>query len=229
MSTLVELIPPPIRAMNHDNNHNQRLETTMWPGDGVLVLIGCGTSELPEYILDHPSNPWRQLVLVDSSRTCMQLLQDRYQPRYTNHELVYLCGDVTRLAQLLEDSHHAQEDGDDDNDANTPPVLVDCVYDKGLLDALLCGEGWDTGVLRLLYQVSRVLHPGGSYLIVSYPLPESTQAFLMHQGQSVGLTNWTFERFEGEYDKDVTSKIQPNSRKRPVVQVSRCIKSSIVV
>ena len=49
----------------------------------------------------------------------------------------------------------------------------DCVIDKSTIDALLCGDDAFLNVARMLKEVSRVLKPGGTYLVISYGKPEN--------------------------------------------------------
>lgn len=70
---------------------------------------------------------------------------------------------------------------------------VDVILDKGLLDALLCGEGWDTDVERLLTGASELLTTtDGMYQLISYKLASSTKTFLAQIGDQVGI-QWDFD------------------------------------
>ena len=136
-----------------------------------ILMVGCGTSRLPDAI--HERFPHAHLLLVDSSTTCIQLLEERY---HANPQITTLCGNVLELSTIL------------------PPEWVqhtDCIYDKGLMDALLCSEGWNGMVETLLYEASTVLDQTmGSYVLVSYQLPPSTRAFIQKEcGEGL---NWTF-------------------------------------
>ncbi|KAL7562513.1 hypothetical protein ACA910_008221 [Epithemia clementina (nom. ined.)] len=191
-----------------------------------MVMIGCGTSNLPHHILNRFNNKKKnnsntpaadddidaswQIILLDSSPTCIQMLQERYRLQYQRSEISYICGDVLDMSKLLLAMQQEQHSEDEQQqheilvqeEINRPSSsssssfllssLVDCVYDKGLLDALLCGEGWNGPVASLLEQVGTVLQPGGSYILVSYPLPSSTKQFLMEQGAQWGLGQWNF-------------------------------------
>ena len=67
------------------------------------------------------------------------------------------------------------------------------VIDKGLMDALLCNDGWDGLVEKLLTGIGSVLDSEhGTYLLVSYKLGRPTKKLLEKVGVSVGL-NWEFD------------------------------------
>ena len=124
-----------------------------------ILLVGCGDSRLPDYFLQQTSPPPR-LTLLDSSPTCIERLQRRYSQYPT---ITCVCGDVMDAVSLLKHDQQA-----------SPCVILD----KGLLDALLCNDGWDTAVTQWFGQAAQVLSQGGKYVLVSYVLPKSTQAFL---------------------------------------------------
>ena len=46
------------------------------------------------------------------------------------------------------------------------------VLDKGTLDALLCGDAAEDDADRMLREVSRVLQPGGVYLMITSQAPQ---------------------------------------------------------
>jgi hypothetical protein len=73
----------------------------------------------------------------------------------------YVCGGATKLSSVL-----------------PPSKLYDVIIDKGLMDAIFCGEGWNGPIESLVRRESgKVLCPGGLYLLASYRLPTSTKEF----------------------------------------------------
>jgi hypothetical protein len=137
------------------------------PPSSHCLVVGCGTSHMPRYLLDRSV---LHLTLLDSSKSCIHLLQERY-----GSSVNYVCGDATSLS-----SHVAE---------------VDVIFDKGLMDALLCGEGWDYTVQRLLQQAQEVLVTEGRYILVSYRLAPSTKDFLLQQ-----------EGWEWEFDINLSTE-----------------------
>ena len=90
----------------------------------------------------------------------------------------------------------ADDDGEnaDENEINSSQQLsFDIIIDKGLTDAILCGEGWDGPLEKVLYESAKILSMGtGRYLLISYQLPSSTKEFLVNVGKDVGL-EWEFD------------------------------------
>lgn len=144
-------------------------------------MVGCGTSRLPEAIWEQSANA--DITLLDSSTTCIQQLKNRY-----GESAQYACGDALRLSKLL-----SNVDGDSS-------LYYDTLVDKGLMDALLCGEGWNGPVQQLLQEAVAVLRPySGRYMLISYRLPTATKDFLASMGQEIGLL-WQFD-CEGSNDR----------------------------
>lgn len=132
--------------------------------EGPTLMIGCGNSRLPDYF----SN--QQVTLLDSSPTCMEALRKRYAHE-TNFD--FICGDVLTMESLLLTNRYYAS-----------------IIDKGLMDAFLCGDDWDNTIRRLLEQASILLN--GTYVLVSYRLPSSTQSYLQEMGNKCGLGEWKF-------------------------------------
>ena len=182
---------------------------SMVPQNGRCLIIGCGNSLLPDVLLQrqNPPGPPKSLVLLDSSPTCLDQLRERYQDTTyakIDTEIDYICGDVTRLSKYFDiDDEYDDNDNDDDDDDNNRRGggLFDIIIDKGLTDAILCGEGWDYLLEKVLYESSKILSKDGSgrYLLISYQLPSSTKDFLIDVGKQVGL--------EWEFDYDLNSKL----------------------
>jgi SAM-dependent methyltransferase len=207
MQTLVDLIP---KSGNDSNGEDNEKSKKTKRKKKRLLMIGCGTSMLPTYIQSQRPASDLVITLLDSSPTCIQQLQQRY-----GDSMHYICGDATRLSNFHRRQRRPTHEYDDDQDMALVPLYYDYIYDKGLLDALLCNEGWNTAVARLVHEASRVLKSpssstssstngddgGGLYILVSYPLPTSTREFLMQQGDLVGL-QWQF---------DIESSIQNNN------------------
>lgn len=170
--TIAQFLPPPTKRRPHPK----------------ILLVGCGNSKLPQYLLEHCSHI--QMTLLDTSATCLDQLRQIY-----GNQVKYVCGDATKLEDLFAD-----------NDSK-----FDMILDKGLADAIFCGEGWDGQIAKLFHGVSRVLGTRedldddddetnlvsrlatrSSYLLISYTLPISTKNFLCELGDDVGLT-WDFD------------------------------------
>lgn len=148
-----------------------------------ILMVGCGTSRLPEAVWRRDSEA--NLTLLDSSPTCIEQLQQRYgdYSAATAAAVRYVCGDALQLSGLLNKNEH-----DDDGTY----YYCDAIVDKGLMDALLCGDGWNGPVKQLLQEAADVLRRGGTYVLVSYRLPTSTKEFLSTVGSENGLI-WEYD------------------------------------
>lgn len=196
------------------------------PPNGRCLVVGCGNSNLPDRILQRQDDrpPPRSLVLLDTSPTCLDQLRERYEGTNSdgsdidrssseNTEIEYVCGDATQLSKYF--AIDVDDDGEnaDENEINSSQQLsFDIIIDKGLTDAILCGEGWDGPLEKVLYESAKILSMGtGRYLLISYQLPSSTKEFLVNVGKDVGL--------EWEFDFDLTSS-QSSSKKYDGKRVS---------
>lgn len=159
-----------------------------------ILVLGCGTSHLPEALFALAStNPQPfpiKMTLLDSSPTCIKQLQQRYTGSSIDQALTFVCCDALQMAKslILRQDVPTQQ--------SSPPLsssLFDVVVDKGLMDALLCGEGWNMTVERLLREVVGVLRTKGTYVLVSYRLSAATKKFLSNVGHEIGLTSWEFD------------------------------------
>jgi hypothetical protein len=201
-------------------------------------------------------------VAITEVDSIIEVLKQRYNngndnssSSNNNNKIRFICCDATRLStvcRVMPDETTGTDDSDnscDDEKAQEQQykraVQYDYIYDKGLMDALFCNEGWETGVSRLIHEASRVLvspstatsttsdtssssnggggdadaGAGGMYILVSYPLPTSTRNFLMEQGDKVGL-KWQF-------DTDVLSPIRDDNNLTNSTSTSSAARVSI--
>jgi len=152
-----------------------------------VVVVGCGTSYLPQQLYNHRVTRDQQITIVclDYSKICIDQLQHFYeqsvQKAFTstnnNSSMSFVHGDATCLVESLGEENIGQ---------------VDVILDKGLIDALMCGDGWDGDVERLFSGVSSLLRSNGLYLLISYKLSRSVQALLMQIGEACGI-DWKFD------------------------------------
>ncbi|KAI2490302.1 hypothetical protein MHU86_24266 [Fragilaria crotonensis] len=169
------------------------------PKGSSCLIIGCGNSRLPKAIYDvHGSET--KICCLDSSQTCLDQLKQQWDfvesttsfQSTTNRTLScshpdcvsFVCGDAVELTKTL-----------------GPDTNFDRIIDKGLMDALLCGEGWNAPVERLLRESIQVLSEGGQYLLISYRLPKSTEAFL--QTVTTPALQWSFHLDNGHANERV--------------------------
>lgn len=113
-----------------------------------LLELGCGTSDLAARLFDEG---WHNVTAVDLSPHAVATATDRHGPGRPG--LSFSVGDARHLASIPDGSYGA-------------------VVDKGTLDAVCCGEGFDYEARRVFSSVARVLAPSGRWMCVSL-LPPS--------------------------------------------------------
>ena len=152
----------------HDSVPLERIASHI-PHNSDCLMVGCGNSMLPAVTLF--SRTSTRINLLDTSPKCIEQLKEFY-----GSALEYTLGDATRLTTLF-----------------PPDKRFDIIVDKGLTDAILCGEGFDTFLERLYQEASQVLRcKSGLYLLISYRLSKSNKDFLTEIGDSVEM-DWEFD------------------------------------
>ena len=146
------------------------------PDNSSCLMVGCGNSLLPQVVLDRNDNI--PITLLDTSRACLEQLEGRYGTK----DVSFVCGSATEMASYFVD------------DSTT----FDCIVDKGLTDAFMCGEGWETPVESLLRESSKLFHPqrGGMYLLVSYKLGPAIQELIQEMCDAASedlVWEWEFD------------------------------------
>ena len=196
-----------------------------------ILLVGCGNSALPRALHDAFDDVGVRVTCLDYSPVCIDMMKIAYGSAYPNVDFV--VGDATDLASVTwnggDDGDDAASSGDDDGDGDDRSSgesgtgttrgrrrmmrrhrNFDVVIDKGLLDALMCGEGQD--VERLVGGVNDVLvpHAWGLHVLICFPLSASVRRSL--EGSSPGLA-WEFDvPVEGSEDGRATFNLARRCR-----------------
>ena len=111
-----------------------------------ILIIGCGNSRLSEELYNDGS---KNITNVDFSDVCIAQMQERY----SDYEgMRYVSMDICAMG--------------------FENASFDIIIDKGTLDSVLCGEGATENIHKALKEVSRVLKPQGTFICVSYGVPE---------------------------------------------------------
>ena len=114
-------------------------------GKDVEVLhLGCGTSRLGEALC---GAGYKYVMNIDISRACVIAQLERYAsgPHRNNK---FMHGNACAL--------------------EFPDESFDLVIAKATLDVIRCGKGAEGNVHAVCREVSRVLRPGGRFLVVSH-------------------------------------------------------------
>ena len=175
----------------HQSFSNERIIDQLPLTVSSVVMVGCGTSRLPEQLCRDRSLRGitnMKVVCLDYSKVCIDIMNKYYFGSSTDDNennvscltknLFYVHGDATQMDKVLRKENLLNQ--------------ADVILDKGLLDAILCGEGWDIDVERLLYGASQLLSPSGMYILICYKLNTSVKEILVEIGNNVGI-HWDFD------------------------------------
>ena len=121
-----------------------------------ILLVGTGNSALPRILHDAFDSPVR-ITCLDYSPVCVEMIRSMYSDLCPNMDFV--LGDATRLKETLDSQ------------------MYDVIIDKGLLDALMCGEGFDSDLEKLMGGIDAVLtqRDWGMYVLVCFQLSKSNR------------------------------------------------------
>ena len=112
------------------------------PEDQILY-VGCGTSKLAE---DLYIDEIRNVTNIDFSENAIKIMEDRYKEQKV--EMKYKKMNVTNMEEFTNESFNV-------------------VFDKALLDSVLCGENALPIVDKMINEIYRVMVNGGFYIIIS--------------------------------------------------------------
>ncbi len=161
-----------------------------------ILLVGNGNSDLPKLIHDHFEGRIN-IACLDYSQTCIDMLRIIYNDETTYHNMDFICGDATNLKNCIQNYYHINGDGYDDDDNL---ASFDYIVDKGLLDAMMCDEGWNTKLEKYLEGVGGLLQSEGKFILVSYKLSTSTKEYLSDVGDKYGI-HWKFDIVDKSNDR----------------------------
>lgn len=125
------------------------------PRHAPLLELGCGTSDLAARLYD---DGWRNVTSIDISLQAVHRARAQY------------CGSRPELRYAVADARALHDIADGDMGA---------VVDKGTLDAICCGEGFDYEARRVASEAARVLAPGGRWLCISLMPPSVLRPLLV--------------------------------------------------
>jgi len=157
-----------------------------------VLLVGNGNSDLPKVIHDHFGGRIK-IVCLDYSQPCIDMLRVIYNDQVTYNNMEFICGDATKLESCIQNYYHT----DDNSDA----ISFDYIIDKGLIDAMMCNEGWNASLEKYFQGISALLQSGeGIYTCVSYKLSTSTKEYLSDLGEKFGFS-WEFHIADKSNDR----------------------------
>jgi hypothetical protein len=203
-STIIDTIRPAIMmAKCHYNSqqstiiHRRRLPS--------ILLIGCGNSALPQELHNAFNNNKQEEVRFDGGGvrvTCLDyspVCINMMKATYTKDNYPYLdfvLGDATKIHDVIWTSN-VDVAGDNENssmavddDSRTEKQQFDIIIDKGLLDALMCGDGFDIQQFMTGINDTLILNNWGMHILICFPLSESLKHQILTNESSL---IWNFD------------------------------------
>ena len=116
------------------------------PRSAPVLELGCGTSSMAAQL---HADGWSNVLAVDLSRTAV----DAARARDEAPGLRFAVADARDLSPVLSDGS------------------VAAIVDKGTLDAICCGEGFDYEARRVGASLTRALRPDGVWCCISLMPP----------------------------------------------------------
>ncbi|KAK4795073.1 hypothetical protein SAY86_013067 [Trapa natans] len=111
-----------------------------------VLMIGCGNALMSE---DMVKDGYEDIVNIDISSIVIDMM--RRKCKYIS-QLKYMQMDVRDMSFFPDES-------------------FDSIIDKGTLDSLMCGNDAPISAAQMLGEVSRLLKPGGIYMMITYGDP----------------------------------------------------------
>ncbi|KAK1426627.1 hypothetical protein QVD17_15304 [Tagetes erecta] len=159
------------------------------PTSSRVLMVGCGNAVMSE---DMVKDGYESIMNVDISCVAIEMMRRKYE---NVPQLEYVQMDVRDMGLFLDDS-------------------FDSVIDKGTLDALMCGTDAPISASQMLGEVSRILKPGGVYMLITYGDPKARMAHINRP-----IYNWKIELYiipRPGFQKPLGSTSSPKSYLSPV-------------
>ncbi|PHJ23033.1 methyltransferase [Cystoisospora suis] len=137
--------------------------------ESKILNLGCGTSRISEELY---ADGYKKIVNIDYSGVCISHMQRRCADK---EEMTFLQMNTLDMNPLEDNS-------------------FDLIFDKGTLDCILCGDNSFDNIQKMLREVSRILAPGGTYIVVSYGQPNFRLSHLQKEEFKWTVTMKTIQK-----------------------------------
>jgi len=150
-----------------------------------VLMVGVGNSNLPRILYDARKGQ-TAVVCMDYSQPCLDMLRMMHAESCPRME--FICGDAKELDRIFVGAQNCIDGVDEEETSSNEPFYFDTIVDKGLVDAFMCGEGWNGDIELYMRGVAALLEKGvGRFILVSYKLTSSTKEYLIEIGRKYGL------------------------------------------
>ncbi|KAJ6755152.1 S-ADENOSYL-L-METHIONINE-DEPENDENT METHYLTRANSFERASES SUPERFAMILY PROTEIN [Salix purpurea] len=139
------------------------------PASSRVLMVGCGNALMSEDMVD---DGYENIMNVDISSVAIDLMRRKYEQM---PQLKYMEMDVRDMSFFPDES-------------------FDAVIDKGTLDSLMCGSDAPISAARMLGEVSRLLKPGGIYMLITYGDPKVRMPHLSRSNYSWKIVLYAIPR-----------------------------------
>ncbi|KAH8062786.1 methyltransferase [Aureococcus anophagefferens] len=147
-------------------------------------MAGCGNSRLSEDMFE---DGYANLSNIDISRVARGRRSRRdAPPRDARAPQV-----IDQMSEKYKDKPALSFQQMNVCSLEFPDESFDAVIAKGVMDAILCGEGSTANVAKMCMEVSRVLKPNGIFFVVSYGVPDNRMQYLENEDYSWVVTTHT--------------------------------------
>ncbi|PIM99860.1 Methyltransferase [Handroanthus impetiginosus] len=130
-----------------------------------VLMVGCGNAVISE---DMVKDGFEEIMNIDISSVAIEMMRKKYEDV---PQLKYMQMDVRDMSFFPDDS-------------------FDSIIDKGTLDSLMCGTDAPLSASQMLGEVSRLLKPGGVYMLITYGDPTVRMPHINQQ-----VYNWKIELY----------------------------------
>ncbi|XP_062115557.1 uncharacterized protein LOC133829779 [Humulus lupulus] len=117
-----------------------------FPTTSRVLMVGCGNAVMSE---DMVKDGYEDIMNIDISSVAIEMMKRKH---VHIPQLKYMQMDVRDMSAFPDDS-------------------FDGILDKGTLDSLMCGTDAPVSASQMLGEVSRLLKPGGIYMLITYGDP----------------------------------------------------------
>ena len=162
--------------INYDNMREQLLPFLSKDASFEVLIPGCGNSCLAE---DLHADGFKNITCIDNSKVVIQQMAERYNAL---ESVDWISADALSLELI-------------------PDGCFDCVIDKAVADAILCGDSSFNRISKYVDEMYRVLKPGGVYLLVSHGIPSTRKSHLESEIRSWNVSHIPIKKTPlGGYD-----------------------------
>lgn len=176
-SAIVEAIAPSVVAASqyysqgrvHSSSLSSHKHHCQMPS---ILVVGSGNSALPKILHDAFDSIPVSVTCLDYSAICVDMIRSMYKDACPN--MSFVVGDASSLQNVVWE----EDDYDDTMEKGQQPKNTkqfDIIIDKGLLDALMCGDGFD--ISKQMQGINEVLtpHDWGLHVLISFELSSASK------------------------------------------------------